>query len=283
MKTRRTIVLLVAMLTGMTAELQATMIRSVYVFDVPDTMISDRSYFTTHSQEIVRIMGPWLRRYWSFRLFDVPAEADRFNVRRGRMTEAYTTWEEFQEARLDRIGDFTKHPTPEGWGLGKKPGRTGVAMVAAVPTEDFFNRGGREPTLGGVNMDAPRFCRWIMVIKYPEGVSYDEGEKWYVEEHGPELAEKLPGLVHFVSHGLPEELKAVPRVGAAANYSVRVSELWFASYDAWAEALLDPDLELTPPPWAPEATGLEDFYPMITGFVGIWPDVDFLHDRPRIP
>jgi hypothetical protein len=56
-----------------------------------------------------------------------------------------------------------------------------------------------------------------------------------------------------------------------------------ASYDAWAEALLDPELELTPPPWAPEAAGLEDFYPMITGFVGIWPDVDFIHDRPRIP
>jgi hypothetical protein len=228
----------------------------------------------------VRLIGPWLRRYWSFRLFDVPEEANRFNVRRGRMTESYITYEDLLEARLERIGDYTKHPTPEGWTLGKKYGPTGVAYVAATPTEDFFGRGGTEPTLGGVNMDAPRFCRWIVMISYPDGVSYEEGEKWYVEVHGPELAKQLPGLVHFVSHGIPDELK--PLYKAAPRYK-RVSELWFQHYDGWREALLDTPLQLTPPPWAPDAESLEEYYEMVTGFVGIWPDIDFLHDRPRIP
>lgn len=31
------------------------------------------------------------------------------------------------------------------------------------------------------------------------------------------------------------------------------------------------------------ATMLRQVYGMVSGFVGIWPDIDFLHDRPRIP
>ena len=280
MRMQRIVIVVLAVAALAAADVSATMLRRVYLFDSPETTPSfDRWYFTTHSQEVVRMIGPWLRRYWSFRLFDVPGEASRFNVRRARMTELYMTFEDLQESRGERL-DSTGNPIPDGWWLNMEFGPTGVALVAATPTEDFFNRDGREPTLGGLNFNAPRFCRWMVMIKYPDRVSYEEGERWYVEVHGPELAKKLPGLVHFVSHGIPEKLK--DRYASEPGY-IRLSELWFASYGAWSEALLDPSLELTPPPWAPDATKLEEFYEVVTGFVGIWPDVDFLHDRPRIP
>jgi len=75
------------------------MIKDVYII-APAPSVSEaeamRFYLRYHSREVVRFVGPWLRRYENFRALDAPPEADRFNVSRGILTEL---WYDSVEAR----------------------------------------------------------------------------------------------------------------------------------------------------------------------------------------
>ncbi len=76
------------------------MLKHVFLFEPRVNPIeADRYYFRFHSKEVVRFLGPWLRRYETFRAYDAPPEADRFGVRRGRLTELwYDNVEDWKEA-----------------------------------------------------------------------------------------------------------------------------------------------------------------------------------------
>ena len=236
------------------------MLKHVYVFQAELNPIeADRYYFRFHSKEVVRFFGPWLRRYETFRALDAPPEADRFGVRRGRLTELwYNSVAEFREARpVSR--PYT--PPPGGWGAFF--GRTGAAttIVPAAPTEDFLLK---EPT-----PEERPILRWYQVFKYPDGVSAAEGDAWYLR-HAEEVKSQ-PGLTHFVSHRALDE----PPVPSPWR---RVSELWYDDFAAWRAAIAGA-ADYTPPPWG----GTYPFVDMVSTFVGYKPDVDFLKDNPAIP
>src|SRR5688572_32132886 len=66
------------------------MIKFVSIWEQPnDDATLDKWYRATHSREVLLFVGPWLRRYWAYKSLDVPAEADRFNVVRYRLTEMW--------------------------------------------------------------------------------------------------------------------------------------------------------------------------------------------------
>jgi hypothetical protein len=220
---------------------------------------ADRWYFRYHSKECIRFFGPWLRRYESYRAYDPPADAKRFGVRSGRLTELwYDSVESFVEAK------------PFGWPFTRPsfirfveaPPAAG-AIVPAMPTEDFL---GRAPT-----PEERPILRWVCVFKYPEGVSVDEGEKWYVHTHSREVAQQ-PGLLKYVSH------RAIEKAPMPSPW-LRVSELWYEDFDTWRKAVIDSSPRYTKPPWGKG----EPFVDMASTFVGCKPDVDFLKDNPLIP
>ena len=47
----------------------------------PNRTLADRYYLRFHGPDVVRISGPWLRRYESYRAYDPPPEAvERFGA-----------------------------------------------------------------------------------------------------------------------------------------------------------------------------------------------------------
>ena len=136
-------------------------------------------------------------------------------------------------------------------------------LVPARPTEDFL---GKEPAL-----EEGTVMRWFCVFRYPQGVSLEEGERWYLDTHSREVKEH-PGLLRYVSHRALEN----PLFSGVWH---RMSELWYENMDAWRRAAVDSPPRYTPPPW----NGEYPFVHLASVFVRDKPDVDFLKDDPIIP
>ena len=221
---------------------------------------AERWYFRFHSKEVVRYFGPWLRRYETFRACASPADSERFGTRNGYLTELwYDSIEDFVEA------DPNNRPyTPLTISrTGIRPSPPAITIVPAIPTEDFL---GKEPT-----PEEKTILRWYCVFKYPDGVSMDDGEKWYLERHSQEVKQQ-PGLLKYVSHrGVDNPPIRTPWL--------RVSELWYEDFDSWHRANIESPPKYTPPPW----DASEPFVDMVSVFVRYKPDVDFLKDNPPIP
>jgi len=235
------------------------MIKHVFIgfLDKLNGLEAVRWYFRYHSKEVVRYVGPWLRRYETFKSFPPPVEAKRFGVVGGFMTELwYSNISDFIEAGAD---SKIYTPPPGGWGAALGP----VTIVPAVPTNDFL---GKEP----MPVDKG-FLRWIRVFRYPRDVSLADGEKWYLEFFSKEVKQQ-PGLLKYVSHRLLEK----PPIRTSWQ---RVEELWYENFDSWQKAVIDSHLHYTSPPWSKQ----EPFVDMVSAFLKDKPDVDFLKDNPLIP
>jgi hypothetical protein len=231
------------------------MIKYVITFDVADLTHFDEWLFSQHSTECVHYFGPWLRRYESYRAYDAPAEADAFGVRRGRLTELwFDSVEDFIEAKpLQRPLTPYEPAAPEN---GVEA--AALAIVSAMPTDDFLQT---EPPLS-----VEPIVRWCTFFGYPEGVSMEEGDDWYVNTHAQE-AKSAPGLLRYISHRQPE-------ASPLPTPFQRFTEIWFESIDHWKSAVVDSAFlaNMTPPPWDP---ALGNMHTACT-FVPREPDADFL-------
>jgi hypothetical protein len=133
--------------------------------------------------------------------------------------------------------------------------------------------------------------RWITIIRYPEGVSIEDGEEWFLNVHAKE-ALKQPGLLKFVSYRVLTELteKAMkgmkmpggmemppPGTGPPKSW-VRVNEYWYEGFDAWRKAILGSPPEYTTPSWG----GEYPFVDMASTFIPYYHDVDFMRGTYRI-
>lgn len=67
--------------------------------------------------------------------------------------------------------------------------------------------------------------KWLWLMRYPEGVPVEEGEKWYFEVHTQE-AKNFPDLKKYLTWKVLD----VPE--RPTNF-VRVTELWYDSLESW--------------------------------------------------
>lgn len=231
------------------------MIKFAAIWEAPnDNATLDRWYRDIHSKESLLFVGPWLRRYWAYPSLDAPAEADRFNVVRYRLTEM---WYDSVQARRDSASVF--YPlTPPPLDRARYPDRTRIAniYVTAVPTETYVD---------GWPRARSSYVRWVVFIRYPKTVAVEDGERWFAATHGPELA-KLAGLRRFVCFASAEP--------PAPGGWVRMCELWFDDYAAWKQAVLTTPPRFTAPTWG----GTFPYTEMISTFTPPTPDMDFLRD-----
>jgi hypothetical protein len=216
-----------------------------------------RWYLRFHSKEVARFVGPWLRRYETFKAFPPPPEAKRFGAVGGFMTELwYASAEDFTEARAN-YRPYT--PPPGGW-----PAAGGsVTIMPAMPTEDFLRK---EPA-----PEERHILRWVRMFKYPDGVPPKEADKWYIEVHSQEVKQQT-GLLKYTSH------RALEKPPAPSPWH-RLEELWYEDFEAWRKAVIESPPRYTAPPWRKE----EPFVDMVSNFVGYKPSYDFLKDSPLIP
>jgi len=240
---------------------------AIGVFDnAPSMAETDWFYMRYHGPEIVRLSGPWMARYQLWLPYEPPEEAvELFGAVRGRYAELW-----YREADyLDRPEMRGVTQPPFLTNSNKKSGQANV-MVPANPTDVFYDS---DP-----HPEKTSILRWITFISYPEGVSLEDGEKWFKEVYAEE-AVKQPGLLKFVSHKVWENEnpgKTVPGMPSDGMPKMkqwaRMCEYWYTDFDAWRKAVLDDPPDYTAPSWG----GVFPFVEMASTFIPYSPDVDFL-------
>jgi|TARA_B110000483_G_scaffold221459_1_gene277466 hypothetical protein len=117
--------------------------------------------------------------------------------------------------------------------------------------------------------------RWMFFIQYPDGVSLEEGEAWYLETHMPE-AQQMKGLRSYRTWKLePAPEGGAGRTKEQLNAWVRMTELGFDDWDAWHEAVVANPPQTTPASWAVQQDGTTSAsYVSETIFVSDEPQVD---------
>jgi hypothetical protein len=254
--------------------------------DAPSQADCDRQYMRYHGPEVMRLSGPWMTRYQLWLPYVPPEEAiERFGAVRGRYAELWYREDDF----LDRPSSL-KGQTLPWWDEDNIPatGQTTVT-VYANPSEEFYDS---DP-----HPDNTSILRWVTIIRYPEGVSIEDGEKWFLDVHAKESLNQ-PGLLKFVSYRVLTELAekamkgmnipqgpgmsegiAMPPSGMSPPKSwVRANEYWYKDFDAWREAILESPPEYTAPSWG----GEYPFVEITSTFIPYYHDVDFMKGTYRV-
>jgi hypothetical protein len=220
------------------------MLKSVVVHDISMSQVAamERWYWRDHAPEINRRFGPWLARHESFLPVDAPTDARTYGFFNWRVTEGY--WREMPLPGARGNLAFTRPPI---WP------RVATGFFAAQPTDDF---GG-----GALQPHERPVLRWYCLHRYPDGVNEADGEKWFRETHGPELARSGGPFRVFSTRAHKEPLPLPgewppgdsPPAGSVLHSWDRLTELWFASFDDWRSWLNAAAAKLTKPDWATAA------------------------------
>ncbi len=229
----------------------------------------ERWLYRDKAMETISQLGPLLYRYVTYRSLPPPEGALEYGYYNWRMIENWWHESPFWKG-LDHgsaLGEYW--PPHYNEAVGLPPGGEGknsewkspapvCVFVPARPTEDFKG--------AGLNMADGSVVRWITVMRYPEGVSREEGDDWYINVHAKEVCQQ-PELKRFFSfHAVTPSSSVGPWV--------RVSELWYEHHDAWRKSVLISPPKYTKPQWA-----AYDKYPFLR------PKIDFvstfLLERPE--
>lgn len=123
--------------------------------------------------------------------------------------------------------------------------------------------------------------RWMFLVRYPDGVSVEEGDAWYLGTHVHE-ARQMPGLRRYRTWALrPAPSPGAGRPLEALNRWTRMTELAFDDWDAWSHAVNGAPVDFTPAPWAQKQEGTASAsYVSETIFIDDEPQYDLLRDPP---
>jgi len=246
--------------------------RSIVVYDIPMTHVAamERWYWRDHAPEIVRRYGPWMARHESYLPVDAPADARALGFFNWRVTDGW--WREMPEAGPKGAMAFT---VPPFWPT------VATCFIDAQPDHDFK---GAE-----IQPHERNVLRWVQLWRYPEGVSREEGDDWFVNTHAPQVSTQ-PGLYRFFSHsavnpggGLPgvwpPDAVAPMRATLQVGYH-RYVEQWYENFADWHTAVIASPPAYTPPPWATQTA-----YPFVaprqnfvSSFILERPNDEFLRD-----
>jgi hypothetical protein len=252
--TKKTLSAALLVLAAFMANKANAMIRHVFISEPPVSNEQfDAWYAAVHSQECLRYFGPWLKRYEAYNAHVMPPDARRPDAYKGRYMEL---WYDNVEAWKEAAPLAHTYSSPP-WGPMNSPQKPSASLIVpAVPTDNFLGKP-EPPPSGG-----PYF-RFLFAMKYPEGVSVEDGEKWYLTYHSQE-AKLFPGLLRYVSY------RVVPNSPVKSGW-VRLGEMWYKDYDSWKKALANP--KYTAPPWAAQGKPWLD---VVQIFTSTKPDFDYL-------
>jgi hypothetical protein len=247
--------------------------------------VMERWLLRDHAPETIGFIGPVLDRYCSYRAVPAPDGAADYGCYNWRMTEHWWRESPFKgQGQMDQ-GTLYSERWPRdykamlglpldgearnaGWrGRAGGPNPPAFVFVTRRPVNDFLGK--------GMTADDGPVIRWVQAFKYPEGVSPEEGDDWYVNVHAPEVC-RQPGLKRFVSY-----TAVPPTVGPWW----RVSELWYRDAEAWRNAVIDNPPAYTAPGWTKHGSYpfLEPWIDFVSTFLLEAPTDDFKdHLRPYV-
>jgi hypothetical protein len=151
----------------------------------------------------------------------------------------------------------SKELRQSGWQGSRDGYHPIVFSFAPIFWEDDFKGEGRLTDAG------PNY-RWLFLLKYPDGVSIDEGDAWFKEVFAPEVCAN-PEVNRMISSRQLDD----PRI----NPFQRIAEIWFDDSEGWRRAIAQKAAQYTKPAWA--TWDRFPFFEPYKDFVGI-----FILDRP---
>lgn len=235
-------------------------------YDLPDIDALpklERWLYRDAAPAVLSAHGPLLTRYDTYRSCYISQNIRNILPRYGtyvwRLTESY--WLETPAIKEDEIfaeGSMAVPPLPQ-----KMKGNPPVTLKLPLHATEDYKGAGR--TL----YDFPSLVRWVVAIRYPDGVSAEEADAWYREVHAPELA-KQDSLVRLISS------RTLP--GSPFD---RMTELWYEDMAGWYESVVRQPPPYTRPSWAADdARDITDFFQPYRELIGMFlpehPECNFL-------
>lgn len=252
--------------------------RSIIMNCVKDDSYLPAAYrwlYKVHVADSISQFAPYCTKYATYRALPLPTDGEDFGTYNWIMTEHYWLYNVFGDMQTESRGlafsewwdpDFMEITNQPPQNLGRDPRwqgtRDGYHPIVFCFLPMFWEKDfkGRERTIE----DGPNF-RWLITFKYPEGVSPEQGDDWFINQLAPQLAE-LPELNRFISSKVLDQPRTSP--------FHRVAELWFDNSKQWYKAIVENQDKFAKPSWAEY-----DQFPYLepyADFTGI-----FLLDRPE--
>ena len=255
------------------------MIKDVFMLhstDLPNELPAfERFYMRYHAPEVMSNRGPLIIRFIGYRPLPVIPEALEYGHYNQRVTE---TWFRSAEERpymvIGKPSGILNYRWQAPWAKESAQrqagGVPGVSLTVTTPPPDVF--------LGGkYTADEKTIIRWYTVTKYPQGVSLEEGEDWFLNTHVKETLQQ-PGLTAYFSS------RAIDMPGRPATW-VRLTELWYENFYGWKESVVDNPPKHTRPRWAryDKYPFLEPYVDFASTFLMERPDHDYLREASPYP
>lgn len=215
-----------------------------------------------HVPESMAKFGPFVSKYTYYHALPLPETAENFGGRNFVLTEHYWMVNPMDSrAMVNALSEYFPPqalvwqghlPDQESYEVemfngdeartkkGNKNDGTNPFVYVFLPMwwEEDFKGSGR--TLeDGCNY------RWIFAIRYPDEITFEEGEKWFHEQFIPAFQE-MPETTRILSSQIIRE------VNDCAYH--RVTEIWFEDNEVWLQAMKKANEHLEIPVWAKQKT-----------------------------
>lgn len=217
-----------------------------------DLPVAYRWLYKYHVPDSISQFSPYVTRYAAYRALPSPNGGEDFGVYRFVMTEHYWLINPFhtsstavpnhlafKESYTREYMEVTRQPSdgdlrPSSWEGSRDGYHPTVFAFAPVFWEDDFK--GSDRTIE----DGPNY-RWLVIFKYPDGVSREEGDAWFRESFVPQAVSQ-PEVTRFLSSRVLDAPKTGP--------FQRIAELWFQDSRHWETAVGELKNKVARPGWA---------------------------------
>lgn len=211
-----------------------------------------RWFYKDHVEDSISMTGPFCGHYSTYHALPVPPDGEDFGTYNLFMTnhlfyvdrsEYYgpeSTWirpycerwpKDFLEMTCQPPTNEFRDPKWHGSRNGYHP-----FVSCYTPLMWEYDLKGSERTID----DGPNY-RWVIIFKYPEGVSVEEGDEWFLNTFAPEVCEAEEVTRFLTAPCIPHFEKGPWN---------RVAEIWFEDAHKWHDAMVKNADRFTKPAWS---------------------------------
>lgn len=238
-------------------KLEFNPMRSLIYVDVvkEDYRVKLENYlYRYHIPDSISQFGPYVSKYTFYQALPTPPEGERFGTHRMQLTEHY--WlinpmtdglknkaliEYFPSEVLKWQGNIPDDESASVLMEGDDARATGKEKGGAPFIFAFVPIGWEEDLKGKGRTieDGPNY-RWQFVIKYPDGISMEEGDKWFYGEVIPKF-KAMPEVHRILTSKIIQKVNNCP--------FQRVVEMWFDGPSAWYKCAVENAKDIAKPSW----------------------------------
>ena len=248
--------------------------------DMNDLPAMDRWLFKEHAIDTVSINDPILSGYATYRALPIPRGGEMYGAYNWRMTEHHwmadpfsmgselnqgTGYTEVWPKDYNRMIGNPEHSEKRAdWSAQANPNAHPPAFVFTNRNIDDEIKGA-----GTITSNDGSFFRFVIAMKYPDGVSEEEGERWFHDAFIPAMQNQKDLLRGF----------SYRAVSPHVTPFTRIVELWYRDSNTWARNWVDAKPGIAAPPWAAgQMNGmyLTPYQDMVSIFLEEAPERDFL-------